>query len=720
MSPTDAFDQIILEELGRPDYTPMRTKELARALGIPKRDYRDFRDCLKTMARSEKVVRKRGTRWALPAPERRLEGSLTITRSGPGFLAPDDTRLDDVYIPEQELGTALHGDRVAVVMEHPEGHGYRQYGRVVEVLERGSPRIVAVVTPAGTAQAEDPKNPFEYRIEPGGPDVAPDNKILLEITCWPSETEEAAGRVLEVLGPAGEPDTETAAILAGYDAPGPFPEVVKAEVRNLSREISKQDLAERLDFRDSICVTIDPEDARDYDDALSVEKKEDGSFVVGVHIADVSRYVRPGTRLDEEARERSTSIYLPQRVIPMLPEELSNDLCSLRPDEDRFAKTVFLRYDAEGRRTNYEIHRSIIRSTRRFTYEEALSILRDPDSAGELASPEVIDTVVTLGQLATTLRAARLKHGTIELHIPEMRIVLDEQGRACDIAQVPQDESHQLVEDFMLAANVALAEWCKKNGMPVLYRAHESPNEERMEELAEFLTASGYPFKPPFKRERLKTVIEKARGRPEEHAINLAILKSFMKAIYSPNPEIGHFALNFPNYMHFTSPIRRYPDLHLHQMLDDVFSENADKLPKTLRKLPPKAGKAIDGLGIHTSQRERRAMQIENAVKDFRRLELLSQQEEREFDAVVTGIRKFGIFVEIEHYFVESMIPRWMLEKKGYAAREEAPGKKRRNHSGHRKPGFHLGQEVRVRITNIDLPARMCEMEFVGVNKPGS
>ena len=706
------FTEQVLTELGRDGYVPRRTKELSRDLNIPKGDYRAFRNHLKELAAEGAILRRKGGRWALPEAGKRVLGRIHIIRSGSGYLLPEDAKLDDLFIPEHCLGSALHGDRVAVAVDKPAGRGLRHYARVVEVLERGSPRIVALITEEGKARPEDPKNPFDYDLESGGKDAPAGQKVLLEITTWPGEGGEPSGRVLEVLGPAGEPDTETAAILANYDAPGPFSEEVKAEVRNLARSPGEKELARRLDVSGTTTLTIDPKDARDFDDALSYETREDGTIVVGVHIADVSYFVKPGSRLDEEARERSTSIYLPGRVIPMLPEELSTDLCSLRPDEVHLTKTVLLRYAADGKRLGYHIHRSYIRSAKRFTYEEAYALLTEPEAAEAFEDKEILATLTGLHALAQVLREERLRNGSIELNMPEFRIAMDADGHAKDIVEVTHDSSHQLVEEFMLAANVALAEWSEKNGLPVLYRTHASPSEESVAELAEFLTAAGYPFKPPFDRRRLNHTLEKVRGKPEEHAVNLAVLKSFMQAVYAPDPSIGHFALNFPDYMHFTSPIRRYPDLHLHQMLDAAFSETADKLPKKLRKLPARKGKAMEKLGVHTSGRERRAMKIEEAVKDFRRLELLSRREQRIFRAVVTGVRRFGIFVEIEEYFVEGMIPRWMLEKKGFSTREDRPGDKRRSRA--RKPGFHLGQEVEVRINKIDLPARICEMEFLG------
>ncbi len=709
----DEFEELILKEINRPNYVPRRTKELARHLGISKAHYAEFRDKVRALKRHGRIVRGKGGRWTRPRDEEFVVGNIQLTRSGRAFLLPEDPAMDDIAIGADFLGSALHGDRVKVHLDITPGRGFRHFGRVVEVIERARPRIVAVVTEEGTALPEDPRNPFEFRID-GEEELTPETKILLEITNWPGDGGEPAGKVLEVLGPAGEPDTEIAAILASFDAPGPFPGAVKAEVANLYRRDAMADRTDRLDLTDLIAVTIDPKGARDYDDALSLEILPNGRLRVGVHIADVSRFVKPGSRLDEEARARSTSIYLPSRVIPMLPEELSNDLCSLRPQEERFAKTVFLDFDAEGKRHDVTIRRSVIRSRRRMTYAEVKALLSDSEAAAEFDDPDLLQRLERLNELAQTLRARRVMNGAIELNMPEFRVMIDAEGFASDITEVEHDFSHQLVEEFMLSANTALAEWSVENGLPILHRVHEPPEDDSIEELSEFLFACGHPFRRPFTRERLNAILRKIRDRPEEHAINLAILKSFKKAVYDPRGDIGHFALNFSRYTHFTSPIRRYPDLYLHQMLQAVWPEGKERLPKKLRQAPPPAGAALDRLGKHTSSLERRAMKIEDQVTDFRRLELLSRQERRIFDAVVTGIRKFGIFVEIEEFFVEGFIPRWMVEAKGFATREIPPnlnGKRSR----HTPRGFHLGQEVCVRITSIDLPARVCEMELLGL-----
>jgi ribonuclease R len=710
-------------------------------------------------------------RWHMPAKERRLEldddvdvgdkileGTIDITLSGNAFLLPDNPTDPDVFLSPDAILDAFDGDRVRVVVKTD---SRRPYGLVKAVLARANPRVVARILPSGKAVTEDPRNHYEFNLvpspdaptrsasqaaksqrrrriagegsrgdsgrysTPGGIVEPPPagQKVLMEVVSWPASPEGPRARIVEILGPAGDPDTETASILAGYNAPGPFPPEVLQAARTLARS-GKVDLTTgRLDLTGAVTLTIDPVDARDFDDALSISPGKNGVMIVDVHIADVSHYVQPGTPLDLEARERATSIYLPERVLPMLPEELSNDVCSLRPGEVRPVKTVRLHFDAKGNRTSYSIHRSLIRSRHRFTYEEVRDLLNQPSLGRDFPDPEVWESLQALHELASRIREKRLAHDTVELNLAEYRVVIDAHGLAQGLEAVEHDFSHQLVEEFMLAANRAVAEWAAANGLPVLHRQHPSPKEDRLAELSEYLTASGYVFKPPFNRHKLVKVVAAARGTPEEHAINLMILKSFQQAVYGPDPDIGHFALVFSKYLHFTSPIRRYPDLHLHQMLDRAFTEaGSERLPKRLSHLV-QAGEDLAKLGQHTSARERRAMRIEEEVKEFRRLELLSRATNRDYQAVVTGVKKFGVFVEVAGFFVESLLPRVDLARHGFSTRLELPplavkdGKKpkkeRRVFAG--DPGFHIGQTVRVRVKKIDLSSRRLELDFLGL-----
>jgi ribonuclease R len=761
----DQYERQLRALLSDDSYRPMRSRDMAHLLGIPKKEFHEFRGVLEEIRQSGDVIRGRDAKWRKPERETEVVGVIDIAMAGHAFVIPQNREDPDVFIPPDRLRDAFDGDTVRALATESERHGERRLsGRVVEVVERARSRIVGRMLKNGRALVDDPRNHYEFAIEfapdapaksasqaaksmrrrrnaerAGNPETKasvrltvaagselppPGQKVLLEVLHWPLSPEGPRAAIVEVLGPSGDPDTETAAILAENGAPGPFPEEVARAAKRLERELSPEDLEGRLDCTEDICCTIDPADARDFDDALGIREDADGNLVVDVHIADVAHYVTAGDVLDVEARDRSTSIYLPERVIPMLPEEISNDVCSLRPLEARPAKTVRLKYTPDGERIGYTIHRSVIRSRHRFTYGEVRDLVRHEALAAAFEDRELLDCVLKLHSLAMRLRERRLAGGAIELNLSEFKVVIDAEGKAVAMEEVEHDFSHQLVEEFMLAANRAVAEWAASNGLPSLHRQHPAPKEERVEELAEYLNASGYAFKPPLQRRKLMAVIAKAKDKPEEHAINLMILKSFQQAVYGPEADIGHFALNFPRYMHFTSPIRRYPDLYLHQMLDKAFAlgaAKANKLPKKLRK-PVLTDDNLETLGHHCSGRERRAMRIEEEVKDFRRLELLSRAADRDFDAVVTGVKKFGIFVEIRGYFVEGLIPKASLASKGFSTREELPppaagakGRKIKRAKLAGDPGFHIGQVVRVRVRKIDLAERQCDLDFLGV-----
>ena len=765
MNKHDQYEKLLRSLLADENYRPMRSRDMAHILNIPRKEFHEFRGVLEELRQHGEVIRGHDARWRLPARETEVIGEIDIAMAGHAFVVPPDPEQPDVFIPPDKILDAFDGDTVRIMVTESERRGEKRLsGRVVQVVERARSRIVGKMLKNGRALVEDPRNRYEFAIEfdPSAPirsasqaaksqrrrrnaeragEAAtkasvrltvnadselppPGQKVLLEVLSWPLSQEGPRAAVVEVLGPSGDPDTETAAILAEHDAPGPFPEEVIHEARRLLRDLTPEEMVGRLDCTGDICCTIDPVDARDFDDALGIREDADGNLTVDVHIADVAHYVTPGSDLDIEARDRSTSIYLPERVIPMLPEEISNDICSLRPQEVRPAKTVRLKYTPDGERIGYSIHRSVIKSRHRFAYGEVRDLVEHKALAEEFEDKELLDCVMRLYRLAMRLRERRLSGGAIELNLSEFKVVIDAEGKAVGMEEVEHDFSHQLVEEFMLAANRAVAEWAASNGLPSLHRQHPAPKEERVEELAEYLNASGYVFKPPLQRKKLMAVIAKAAGKPEEHAINLMILKSFQQAVYGPEADVGHFALNFAKYMHFTSPIRRYPDLYLHQMLDKAFELGAaksNKLPKKLRKLVSTEDN-LETLGHHCSGRERRAMRIEEEVKDFRRLELLSKADDHEFEAVVTGVKKFGIFVEIRGYFVEGMIPKQSLAAKGFSTREElpppAPGAKARKVKRPKMagdPGFHIGQIVRVRVRKVDLSERQCDLDFLGV-----
>ncbi|MBN1258057.1 MAG: VacB/RNase II family 3'-5' exoribonuclease [Planctomycetes bacterium] len=727
----------ILKYFSQPKYRPNKTKPLAKELAIPQKEYADFRGLLQEMERAGTIARLKGGRWALPGEAGLIIGALEVKRGGFGFLRPDDPRREDIFIPENEIGDAINGDRVAVRIERRMGgRGHRQFGCVVRIIQRSVTRLVGCVETRGKGQVfipEDKRIPSIFElISDSEAEFYPGDKVLLEIVEWPEDSY-GAGRVIERLGPAGEPDTETAAILANFNAPGPFPEEVMAQIHAGFKGVTDEDRRERLDFTAEICFTIDPDDARDFDDAISVERTRDG-YTLGVHIADVSHYVLPDTPLDQEAHNRSTSIYLPGRVIPMLPPELSNDLCSLRPNEERFAMSVFMELDKEAQVKSSFCTRTIIRSRRRLTYREVYIALEEEAEAKKFNDQEVLSRLRTLRTLARKMHDHRLQAGSVELNLAEYKVLVDKAGKAQGMIKVEHDFSHNMVEECMLAANVEMAKFAARHGLGILFRVHEPPEEEDLKEMAAFLQAYGYNLRLPFSSHNLNSALQSARGKPEEHPINLAVLKSMRQAVYAPE-NLGHFALAFESYSHFTSPIRRYPDLHLHRSLKELFPEGEYRLPEEAKVTSKSRGSKpeLHLLGLHTSERERRAMKIEEEVKELRRLELINQCDQKIHRAVITGIRPFGVFVELEEFFVESLLPTEELARHGRAPVEllpngrpiTAPKKEKGKGKGKgkgRKPvrsqqageGFHLGEEILVSIKEINLSDRTLSVEYIG------
>ncbi len=716
--------EIIISELSKKNYIPSKTRELFRRLDIDEDEYKAFRKLLKKLEQQGTIKKVKGGKWRMPDTRGLICGQIIVKRKGFGFLIADDKEQEDIFIPEGELGGAFNHDRVGVkvVEQRRRGGDSRSYGKVITIIERTIKRMVCTVEQGYKkiyCLAEGSNIPYEFEIDDSdlSSEVKEGEKVLIKIIEWPKDRKRGRGVILERLGPAGEPSVETAAILANYEVETEFSEDVKKEVSLIPQDISDAIKSERLDFTNELCFTIDPDDAKDFDDAISIKKIDDG-YEIGVHIADVSHYIREGTALHEEAQSRSTSIYLPGRVIPMIPHELSSDICSLRPNEDRLAMSVFMSFDKQMEITEWRACRSVINSKKRFTYRNVFDILSTKKQPEDL-SDELYDALNMLYKTTMRIRKKRFKAGSIELTLPEFKVVIDDEGKAVGMVKIENNFSHQMVEECMLAANVVMGRYANEQSLPALFRVHEPPKNESLTEMVEFLNSYNYDFRLPFNRKRLNKILLEIQGKPEEHAINLAILMSMNQAVYAPDAG-EHFALAFPVYSHFTSPIRRFPDLHLHTCLKTKINDGDCWLQQTKGSKKFKAGYgSLITLGEHCSARERRAMKIEEEVKDLRRLELLADCKKKIHTAIVTGIRDFGVFVEIKDFFVEGLLHRTDLERNDRAAIEVMPGSKHKKKS-HRHgsiphgKGFHLGEEVLITIAEISMSDRKCQMEYAG------
>ena len=604
----DFTAEAVIRHLQSEAQHPLKTKELAKALDVSQDDYAEFKELLGRLVDDGVLYRVKGQRYALPKKINLAVGPLQVIRSGAGFVQTEEG--PDVFVPSSALGSAMDGDRVVARVERRR-RGDRPEGSIIKILERARDTVVGVYHPSrnfGFVVPEDQKLTSDVFVPPGEADGAEDGDVVVvRITSWGDRKRGPAGEVEKVLGKLKDPGVDVLAVAYGHELPLEFPPEVEAAAAELQeRGVRPEHLHERVDLRGQLIFTIDPPDARDHDDALSIRKGEDGLWEVGVHIADVSHYVEEGGIIDQEAFKRATSVYLVDRVIPMLPEALSADLCSLRPHEDRMAVSLLLRMDDDANVRSHEVVRSVIRSAHKLAYGDAQAILDGEQSV----SGEVDGAVRDLAALARKLRQKRVDRGSIDFDLPEARVVLNTEGEPTDIQKVLRLEAHRLIEDFMILANETVDRAARQRKLPFLHRVHEAPDGDRLEKLQTFLAGLGVriPEKPTPKD--LQEAIAKFDDRPEENLVSTVVLRSMKQARYSEKP-VGHFGLATDHYTHFTSPIRRYSDLVVHRLLTRALVDG-EKLPEELRhdQLPTVARR--------TSERERVAVDAERASVDLK------------------------------------------------------------------------------------------------------
>ena len=630
-------------------------------------------------------------------------GRLQKIDSGAGFVIPEEGE-EDVFVRARDLGTAVHGDRVAVRIERRAPRGPR--GRIVEVLERGRSRLVGVFRRQrghGWLDVTEPRLDLRVFIPDRDRGEARDGDLaVVDMTDWGDEGPGPAGRVARVLGRPGDPGVDVLAIQVRYGLSDAFPAEVEGAAGALrARGVGPAELVGREDCRDDRVFTIDPIDARDHDDALSIERLDGGGARIGVHIADVSHYVREGDALDAEAWERGTSVYLVDRVIPMLPHGLSSDLCSLVPGEDRLTLAAFLEVDGGGSVTRIQFVRAVIRSAHRLGYEEAQEILDGRYSAAARADPGLRDDLRALLRVARAFRERRRARGSLDFELPEAHVVLDDEGAPIDVRRRERLASHMLVEDLMIATNEAVARWAIEEGVPVPYRIHEEPNEEKLETLRLLADEFGlsFPGRNPRPRD-FQRLLDAAKGRVEESVISLQVLKSLAKARYSAGNE-GHFGLASSAYLHFTSPIRRYPDLLVHRQLSRWLAD-----PGSARRL---RREALEATARHASAREEHAVRAERDSVDLKKVEFMERHLGDHFAGAISGIARFGLFVRLEAYDIEGVVHVSNLPGDYYV-----PDATRRVLRGRRtRKTYRLGDAAEVRVARVDREARRIDFDLV-------
>ncbi|MHC4235880.1 MAG: ribonuclease R, partial [Planctomycetota bacterium] len=653
----ERFSDRILKHVARQGYRPQKVRQLARAMGIADDEYGDFRKAVKALMRTGRVVLGSASAVTLPQPGRTIVGHFRANPRGFGFVIPDEPNAHgDLFIPFGHAAGAVTGDSVvARVLKKGKRSGKMIYeGRIVEIVSRGQSRFVGELCRELNRWFVRPDgNTLHVPIfvgDPGAKSARAGDQVVVEIVEYPTQRADARGVIVRVLGPRGDPGVETQSIICQYQLPESFPDAVgRAAGQVIGAHDPKQAAAGREDLRHLTVITIDPEDARDFDDAISLSKNDDRQVELGVHIADVSHFVTPGDALDVEARSRANSVYFPRHVIPMLPEVLSNGLCSLQERRLRLTKSAFITYDAQGQRVATRFANTIIRSDKRLTYEQATRIL-----SGKVGrfSRKVVDLLRGMESLARTIQKRRVRDGMLSLDLPEREIVMDEDGRVTGVQPADTSFSHTIIEMFMAEANEALAELLASLGVPNLRRIHPSPDEAAAESLTRFLRALGLPALKRMDRRALQDILGKVAGKPESFAVNFAVLRSMQRAEYSPTPD-EHFALASEDYAHFTSPIRRYPDLTIHRLLDHYLAGN---LTKRRRPADLPTIEEVGELGAHCTNNERRAEAAERELRLVYILRLLEGQLGAEYDGIVTGVTNFGVFVQLRDYFIDGLL----------------------------------------------------------------
>ena len=691
-------------------YSPMNASELAEHFKIDDSESPQFSTLLRKLELEGEIVRIKKEQYSNPKKANLLVGKLDANQRGFGFVVPVKKGIsDDIYVDAEGLGSAMHGDIVVVRLPSPKNRKKgrkkkreRNVGQIVDILHRENETIVGTLKKSKHLNYVAPDNsklPRDIYVSMEDTKESEDgDKVVVRVDQWPTRHLNAEGTIIEVLGRDGEPAVDIKSIIHQFKLPFKFDENIISETRKLPLSISPDEISTRLDLRDELIITIDPEDAKDFDDAISLKKDKKGNWRLGVHVADVSYYVEQDSAMDNEARKRGTSVYLPGTVIPMLPEVLSNGICSLKEGEDRLTKGVFFTYSSDGRLLRSEIKHSVINVKKRLTYHNATKILMESD---EKDTNPVTNLLFEASTLAKLLCKKRMEEGALELNLPEINVRVGEDGKIDTIEKVKRDISHIIIEEFMIAANQAVATFMHQNSLPSINRSHPEPDEEEMRDFAEFIFNCKNKRIDPFNKKRLQAFLDEISDHPESYIINLMLLRSLKKAEYS-TAQTSHFALGLEYYAHFTSPIRRYPDLIVHRLLDLFFKGQLKS-----KKVKTSWNEKITGWAKHCSTTEKRAEGAEREIIKLKLLRHLKQHADKVMEGVITGIQEYGLFVEIDEFQLDGLVHIRTLTDDFY----KLDTKKLSMTGTKRGKVYSFGDVVNVKITKIDLLKR--EVDFV-------
>jgi len=685
------FKEAVLDFLKNRANRPLTLNEISGLLGLRKSEKKLLRKTLKALLKSGEIFRTKSGRYGTADKMNLITGVFEAHRDGYGFVIPDRHGQRDIFIPPRKTLAAMSGDRVIARIENP----LKREGTILKVIERKRRKIIGeFIQERGLSYVipRDRKIPYSIIIRPKNRHNARNgDTVLLEITSYPTMTRPPEGKIIKIIPEIEGPSQEIDLILEEYSVRRRFPENVRKEVRNIKRDI---DLKRRIDLRDMLTVTIDGETAKDFDDAVSIKKK-DGIYILYVHIADVGHYVGWETELDIEARKRGTSVYFPGGVIPMLPERLSNDLCSLVPGEDRLTITVEMHFNHDGELIKRRFYPSVIRSNERMTYTSVKKILVDHERSERQKYEYLLEMFETMEELCEILRSRRMERGSLDFDLPEPEILLDIQGRPENIVRADRNLAHMIIEEFMIAANEAVATYLEEKGIPSIYRVHEDPDPAKLEELLPILRAFNIHIKK-IDAHTFHRIFKKIKGRPDEEILNVFLLRSLKQARYSPE-NIGHFGLASRCYTHFTSPIRRYPDLVVHRILKEVIHDG--KVSKKKRRY---LEEMLPDIATQSSRAERIADEVERDIVSVMRVWFMKEKMGEEFSGIISGLSSHGMKIQLKEYFVECFLPLSSLEDDYYIFDEKnylLTGKYKRR-------TFRIGMPVKVRIERVDIEER--------------
>ncbi|MEI1422969.1 ribonuclease R [Bacillus cabrialesii] len=709
----EAFMDKLLSFMKEEAYKPLTVQELEEMLNITEAE--EFKELVKALVTLEDkglIVRTRSDRYGIPEKMNLIKGKISAHAKGFAFLLPEDTSLSDVFIPPNELNTAMNGDIVMVRLNSQQSeNGSRQEGTVIRILERAIQRVVGTYTETrnfGFVIPDDKKITSDIFIPKNGKNGAAEgHKVVVKLTSYPEGRMNAEGEVETILGHKNDPGIDILSVIHKHGLPGEFPADAMEQASSTPDTIDEKDLKDRRDLRDQVIVTIDGADAKDLDDAVTVTKLDDGSYKLGVHIADVSHYVTENSPIDKEALERGTSVYLVDRVIPMIPHRLSNGICSLNPKVDRLTLSCEMTINSQGQVTEHQIFQSVIKTTERMTYSDVNKILVDDDEELKQKYEPLVPMFKDMERLAEILRDKRMNRGAVDFDFKEAKVLVDDEGAVKDVVIRERSVAEKLIEEFMLVANETVAEHFHWMNVPFIYRIHEEPNAEKLQKFLEFVTTFGYVVKGTagnIHPRALQSILDAVRDRPEETVISTVMLRSMKQAKYDPQ-SLGHFGLSTEFYTHFTSPIRRYPDLIVHRLIRTYLING-----KVDEATQEKWAERLPDIAEHTSTMERRAVDAERETDDLKKAEYMLDKIGEEFDGMISSVTNFGMFVELPNT-IEGLVhvsfmtdDYYRFDEQHFAMIGERTGNV-----------FRIGDEITVKVVDVNKDERNIDFEIVGM-----